>query len=128
MRDVLGHPFFGIGKLAGVAPVFDRPTLVLSATSNVILDINAPHKHEKPALIDTEEKDDALARLGPRPSYPATFSNVEPNVTGPEPTRFRYAQSPPTAIVNPTPVSTAATANAGKKSKFGIKGMFGKKK
>ena len=124
----MGHPFFGIGKLAGVGPVFDRPTLGLSAASNVTIAIDAPYKEEKPALIDTEKKDDASARLGPRPSYPSTFSNVDSCVKEPEPTRYRYAQSPPTAIVSTTPASTAATFIAGQKSKFGIKGMFGKKK
>ena len=36
MRDVLEHPFFGLGKLAGKAPVFARPNLDTSARSNSV--------------------------------------------------------------------------------------------
>merc|ERR1712157_214894 len=34
MREVLEHPYFGLGKLAGEAPVFDRPNL--NKTTNTV--------------------------------------------------------------------------------------------
>merc|ERR1712174_94192 len=34
MREVLEHPYFGLGKLAGEAPVFDRPNL--NETTNTV--------------------------------------------------------------------------------------------
>jgi hypothetical protein len=113
-----------------VAPVYDRPILGSSAASNAIIDINAVDSEKKIDMkaVDTEEKVDTPALLGPRPSYPLTSSKVAPSVKEPEPTRYRYAQSPPTAVANRTLASTAATAIAVKKSKFGMKGLFGKKK
>ena len=36
MRDVLEHPYFGLGKLAGKAPVFARPNRDESARSNAV--------------------------------------------------------------------------------------------
>lgn len=118
MRDVLGHPFFGIGKLAGKAPVFVRPTL------------GAPHKEETPVLeetpflIETEKNSaPALSGPGPSPRPPSTISKPKTIVKEPEPTRL--TQSAPAAALNPTP---APIPDAQKKSKFGIKGVFGKKK
>merc|ERR1711957_597555 len=40
MREVLEHPFFGIGGLAGKVPVFNRPTLGSSDATNTV-DINS---------------------------------------------------------------------------------------
>jgi len=69
MRDILGHPFFGIGKLAGKAPVFDRPTLGSPSAANTV-DINAytdehlKHRHEiiaeaeAEAMVNTPKKTD----------------------------------------------------------------------
>ena len=84
MREVLEHPFFGIGKLAGEAPVFDRPTLGSSAATNTV-DINAytdehlkhrneivaeaeamaktPEKKEMPAVVEKEKEDELPAKI-----------------------------------------------------------------
>ncbi|KAL9185574.1 hypothetical protein ACHAXT_003351 [Thalassiosira profunda] len=77
MREVLEHPFFGLGKLAGKAPVFKRPELGAQSDTNA-MDINAytdehlanrheyiaeaeekaktPKKEEVPAVIQVEEE------------------------------------------------------------------------
>jgi len=58
MRDVLGHPFFGLGKLAGTAPVFDRPALGAPSVATNTVDINAhtdEHmKHRKEIIAEAE--------------------------------------------------------------------------
>ena len=125
MRDVLGHPFFGIGKLAGVAPVFVRPKLGLPGASNVI-DIIAPDQEEVSSLISAVKKAEATSGMRPPPQPPSKISPVVQSVQGPK--LDRQPQSTPTATVNPTPASIPVTGNAPKKSKFGIKSVFGKKK
>ena len=127
MRDVLGHPFFGIGKLAGVAPVFARPKLGLPGASNVI-DINPPDQEGTSFLFNSEKNDNtSLSGMQPSPQPSSKISKVVPSFKGPEPNR--QPQSAPTATVHPTPESVPVTGNAPKKSKFGIKNMmFGKKK
>jgi hypothetical protein len=124
MRDVLGHPFFGIGKLAGVAPVFVRPKLGLPGASNVI-DIVAPDHEEMSSLINAVKKAEATSGIRPSPQ-PSRISPVAQSVQGPEPSR--QPQSTRTTTVIPTQVSIPVTGNAPKKSKFGIKSVFGKKK
>mmetsp|Transcript_24499 Transcript_24499/g.40163 ORF Transcript_24499/g.40163 Transcript_24499/m.40163 type:complete len:696 (+) Transcript_24499:3-2090(+) len=84
MREVLEHSFFGIGKLAGEAPVFDRPTLGSSAATNTV-DINAytdehlkhrneivaeaeamaktPEKKEMPAVVEKEKEDELPVKI-----------------------------------------------------------------
>jgi len=57
MREVLSHPFFGIGELKGDAPVFDRPTLGYASATNTV-DINAftdeSFKHGNGIIMESE--------------------------------------------------------------------------
>jgi hypothetical protein len=147
MRDVLSHPFFGIGKLAGVAPVFNRPKLGqatkivdISTTSVSIIqskEVNAGK--ESMATVNDEKKkpDEASAPVkepSPSPPRPTTESSaLRPEIVREvEPERKLPAvpqpqAPPPPAPVAPTPAPPPTSSVS--KSKFGIKGLkFGKKK
>jgi len=90
MREVLEHPFFGIGKLAGEAPVFDRPALgqQSSTVADNTVDINAytdehlkhrnelvaeadaartPEKKKAPTAIEEEKEEPPPATEGSVP-------------------------------------------------------------
>jgi hypothetical protein len=136
MRDVLSHPFFGIGKLAGVAPVFDRPKLGqatkivdISATSvNIIQSKEVGAETEAKAKVNDEKK------KPPSPPGPATESSALHSeiIRELEPERKLPAipqphAPPPPAPIAPTPAPPPSSSVS--KSKFGIKGLkFGKKK
>ena len=139
MRDVLRHPFFGIGKLAGVAPVFNRPKL---GQISKIVDISAIHPKEKDAetqahakSIDSSIKPDESPMNEPTPSpKPTTASRSESE----REERKHPASSQPYASIPANPISPSvpvlaapapAPASVSRVSKFGIKGIkFGKKK
>ena len=128
MRDVLSHPFFGIGKLlGGSGPVFHRPLLGVSAASNIV-----GTKKKTPVLIN-----DARVMPQPSPEPPSTSVNVtEPkqpaatvNPTSCIPDITVPALKQPTVTVNaPAPIRETSAASSKKSSKFGMKKMFGKKK
>lgn len=144
MRDVLSHPFFGIGKLAGVAPVFDRPKL---GQATKIVDINSTNdanmiqskeagtgtKAETKNIDAKIEPDDASSPVNemiPVP-LPITESNVLLSEILREVEQERIPTSapiaPPPVLVKAAPAP--APASVSRVSKFGIKGIkFGKKK
>ena len=129
MRDVLSHPFFGIGKLAGGSgPVFDRPKLSPTAAAS---NINAT-KEKTPVLINA-------ARVTPQSSPEPTLTSV--NVTEPKqpaatvtPTSYipdiivPAPKQPTATVIAPATIQETSATSSKKSSKFGMKNMFGKKK
>lgn len=144
MRDVLSHPFFGIGKLAGLAPVFDRPKL---GQATKIVDINSTSDASMiqskeagtgtkadtkniDAMIEPDDASSPVNELIPVP-LPVTESNELLSEILREVEQERIHFSTPIAP-HPVLVKTApapAPASVSRVSKFGIKGIkFGKKK
>jgi len=146
MRDVLEHRYFGIGKLAGTAPVFERPELGASSESNTV-DISAfttdhlKNRHNIVAEAEANAKTEAAAAktaekkvaspkttvvkkptpaAPPKTVSPPPAAAVEPAVIKPAPQDIPASASTESA----EPVAAATTTK--KKSKFGMK--FGKKK
>ena len=154
MREVLEHPFFGIGKLPGKAPAFNRPKLgALSAEDNTV-DIGAftdEHLKNRHEIIMEAEDTAAAAKVAPKkkadvpPVIETKAEEPEPVVQEPEPEPEPVIEEPepepePVKVVSPPPqappapaarpvsptLSPTAPAAAKKKNKFGMK--FGKKK
>ena len=128
MRDVLSHPFFGIGKLAGGSgPVFDRPKLSPTSASN-----NLVTKEKTPVLINAAR---VMPQSSPEPP-PASVNVTEPKQPAAtvNPTSCVLdikvpAPKQPIATVNaPASIQETSAASSKKSSKFGMKNMFGKKK
>ncbi len=138
MRDVLRHPFFGIGKLAGVAPVFNRPKLgQVSKIVDIsaIIDTTTIQPKEKDAETQANAKSIDSMMKPPIPTTEALRSEIVREVEQ-ERKHFAVSQrhtSHPAPIISP-PVPVLATpvpapASVSRVSKFGIKGIkFGKKK
>ncbi|KAL7539641.1 hypothetical protein ACHAXR_009826 [Thalassiosira sp. AJA248-18] len=129
MRDVLEHPFFGIGKLAGKAPVFDRPALgALSATNTV--DINAytdehlKHRHEIvaeaeamakatkkeeiPAAVEKETEEEAPAVVeDPEPTPEPVPETSQPPSEASVPSEPEVQEPEPVVVTAPPPQAPA---------------------
>lgn len=146
LRDVLEHPFFGIGKLAGEAPVFDRPTLGSSTATNIV-EINAytdehlKNRHEIVAEAEAMAKKPAVVEEKQVASPPAQIeepAEPEAEVSAPEPAAIEEPEQPvvtaPPPQAQQAPIAPAVHApspvTTTKKTKFGIKSKigFGKKK
>ena len=148
MREVLEHPFFGLGKLAGKAPVFKRPELGAQSDTNA-MDINAytdehlanrheyiaeaeekaktPKKEEVPAVIQVEEEPEE-EEVEEEPEVVAE-PEPAPEVKAPAPAPRPPPQAAPAPAARPVspaaaPAAAPSAAAAKKKSRFG----FGKKK
>lgn len=130
MREVLEHPFFGLGKLAGKAPDFDRPTLgqPLPAADNTV-DISAytddhlkhreeliakagaaktPEKKETPIVVEEEEEVEVVASIEkPKPS-PEKIPTPAPKA--PKVSSSPSPQSAPSRPVSPPAPAPAARA------------------
>lgn len=111
MRAVLEHPFFGIGKLAGEAPVFERHNLGSSVATNTV-DINAytdehlKHRHE---LV---VKNEAMAKVAQKKELPAVVekrsedespAKTEGPASSLKPALETNSVSPPKAPAPPKP-------------------------
>jgi len=112
MREVLEHPFFGLGKLEGEAPAFDRPELGQQSpkkTDNTV-DINQytdehlKQRHELVAETDasrTPEKKDAPASGGKEEEVPPETKGPPPSPKPAAPAK--KSASPPAAPVPSKP-------------------------
>ena len=154
MREVLEHPFFGIGKLAGAAPTFNRPTPKSPTAEDNTVDIKAYSDDYlknrvvaepklsvgKPREVKPTPEDDMVSPVpsvvSPVPSKDIETSEHDSEASsGKNPTKEAEAtpavpQSAPPVAPAPAPVvqetSTPSQPDAKKKSKFGFK-KFGKK-
>lgn len=135
LREVLSHPFFGIGKLAGVAPVFDRPKLGSPAVNNKV-NIKAAEKEEinRTKVIDVEaaakartQKPDETPALSKAPFSPRPAADT--SVLLNEILRDMEPAQKLSVPAATQPQASAPASVASRVSKFGIKGLkFGKKK
>ena len=152
MREALEHPFFGLGKLAGTAPTFKRPTLktpTLASEANTV-DIKARVVNEpKPSAGDPIEKKPSQGPaeeelISPVPSIvsptqsseietPKAATSVHSGVSAKSSSESVEVQLMPQAAPAPSiPVAKSppspSPSETKKKSKFGVKKFgFGKK-
>jgi len=152
MREALEHPFFGLGKLAGTAPTFKRPTLKTpthaSEANNVDIKANSKENSKNRAAGDpvkltpthgSAEKEvisSVPSIISPTVTVQSEVSSesVEVKLTVPQtapPPRPRTPPrvppaSAPAAKAPPSPTSSERSTK--KKSKFGVKKFgFGRK-
>jgi len=136
MREVLEHPFFGIGSLAGKAPVFNRPILGSSAATNtvdissytdghlrqrneIVAGAEAAKSPEKKVLPDVIEKEEegklpSVAQdlapstaTQPAPSFEPLFPS-EPVMKVPKPSAKIVPPPQSATTSHPVPPSTRA--------------------
>mmetsp|Transcript_19646 Transcript_19646/g.27980 ORF Transcript_19646/g.27980 Transcript_19646/m.27980 type:complete len:931 (-) Transcript_19646:59-2851(-) len=97
MREALEHPFFGLGKLAGTAPTFKRPTLKTpthaSEANTVDIKANSKENLKNRAAVESTPRAGDRVKVKP-PQGPAEKEPI----------------SPVPSIISPTPSNEKVTS------------------
>ena len=147
MREVLEHPFFGLGKLAGVAPSFKRPTLrtpTVASEPNTV-DIKTYSEeylkkrigvHSKPSTGDRktvtpttiqEKRESEMSSPPPAPSVKVVSSKVFDKSSN-EGVEVKIATSQSSSPRRRPQSPTPSEKSEKRRSKFSVKKFgFGKK-